>query len=296
MHDDRYDPGNRFPASEGDAHAGSRTHPPHCAGGRRRRGPLAGRGRAGARGQHPPPTAVVGPEQHPGLRYWYPVPRDPGVVRTDVCVYGGTSAGVTAAVRAAQAGRSVALVVFGRHLGGLSSAGLGATDTGRIESIGGLSREFYRRLGQHYGRPESFTFEPHVAEQTFDSWIEETEVEVYRDHRLQDVRLAGGRVHSLRAENGKVFVAKMFIDASYEGDLLAAAGVSYTVGREANATYGETLNGVQFRSGHQFQRQVDPYVVPGDSASGLLRASPPTLPAAPARATSGSRRSTSASA
>lgn len=219
----------------------------------------------------PAPAAVVGPDQHPGLRYWYPVPRDPGIVRTDVCVYGGTSAGVTAAVRAAQAGHSVALVVFGRHLGGLSSAGLGATDTGRIESIGGLSREFYRRLGQHYGRPESFTFEPHVAEQTFDSWIEETEVEVYRDHRLQDVRMVGDRIHSLRAENGKVFIAKAFIDASYEGDLLAAAGVSYTVGRESNATYGETLNGVQFRSGHQFQRQIDPYVVPGDPASGLLQ-------------------------
>lgn len=221
----------------------------------------------------PPGAAetVVGPGDHPGLRYWYPVPRDPGVVRTDVCVYGGTSAGVTAAVRAAQAGRSVALVVFGRHLGGLSSAGLGATDTGRIESIGGLSREFYRRLGAHYGRPESFTFEPHVAELTFDAWVDEVGVDVYRDHRLEDVRLTGDRIHSLRTENGKVFVAKAFIDASYEGDLMAAAGVSYTVGREANATYGETLNGVQFRSGHQFQRQIDPYVVPGDPASGLVQ-------------------------
>ncbi|WP_158602681.1 FAD-dependent oxidoreductase [Jiangella rhizosphaerae] len=216
-------------------------------------------------------NAVVGPGQHPGLRYWYPVPRDPGVVRTDVCVYGGTSAGVTAAVRAAQAGRSVALVVFGRHLGGLSSAGLGATDTGRIESIGGLSREFYRRLGQHYGRAEAFTFEPHVAESVFDAWVEEAGVQVFRDHRLEDVRMVGGRIHSLRTENEKVFVARMFIDASYEGDLMAAAGVSYTVGRESNATYGETLNGVQFRSGHQFQRQIDPYVVAGDPSSGLLQ-------------------------
>ncbi|MBB5787898.1 FAD-dependent oxidoreductase [Jiangella mangrovi] len=222
--------------------------------------------------------AVVGPDQHPGLRYWYPVPRDPGVVRTDVCVYGGTSAGVTAAVRAAQAGRSVALVVFGRHLGGLSSAGLGATDTGRIESIGGLSREFYRRLGAHYGRPESFTFEPHVAEQTFDAWVEEAGVQVYRDHRLEDVRMLGDRIHSLRAENGKVFIADAFIDASYEGDLMATAGVSYTVGREANATYGETLNGVQFRTGHQFQRQIDPYVVPGDPSSGLLQGVMPDEP------------------
>lgn len=222
--------------------------------------------------------AVVAPTEHPGLRYWYPVPRDPGVVRTEVCVYGGTSAGVTAAIRAAQAGRSVALVVFGRHLGGLSSAGLGATDTGRIESIGGLSRDFYRRLGEQYGRPESFTFEPHVAEQVFDAWVEEAGVQVFRDHRLEDVRLTGDRIHSLRTENGKVFIAGAFVDASYEGDLMAAAGVSYTVGRESNATYGETLNGVQFRSGHQFQRQIDPYVTPGDPSSGLLQGISPDEP------------------
>ncbi len=206
----------------------------------------------------------------PGLHYWYPVPRSPGEVHSDVCVYGGTSAGVTAAVRAARAGRSVVLVAFGRHIGGLTSSGLGATDTGRIDAIGGLSREFYRRVGAHYGKPESFGFEPHVAEAVFDAWVAEESIPVHREHRLSTVDLDGTRISALRTENGKVFQASVYVDASYEGDLMAAAGVSHTVGREGNATYGETLNGVQFRSGHQFRRPIDPYVVPGDPASGLL--------------------------
>jgi hypothetical protein len=214
----------------------------------------------------------------PGLQYYYPVPAAPGEVRSDICVYGGTSAGVTAAVRAARHGRSVVLVVFGRHLGGLTSSGLGATDTGRIDAIGGLSREFYRRVGAHYGRPESFGFEPRVAEAVFDAWVAEAGVVVHREHRLSGVDMSGSRITALRTENGKVFRASVYIDATYEGDLMAAAGVSSTVGREGNATYGETLNGVQFRSGHQFQRTIDPYRTPGDPASGLLpgvQADPP---------------------
>jgi hypothetical protein len=217
----------------------------------------------------------------PGLRYYYPVPAAPGVVNSDICVYGGTSGGVTAAVRAARHGRSVVLVVFGRHLGGLTSSGLGATDTGRIDTIGGLSREFYRRVGAHYGRPESFGFEPHVAEAVFDAWVAEEGIAVYREHRLSAVEMTGGRITALRTENGKSFHASVYIDASYEGDLMAAAGVSNAVGRESNTTYGETLNGVQFRSGHQFQRTIDPYRTPGDPTSGLLpgvQAEPPGAP------------------
>ena len=206
----------------------------------------------------------------PGLRYHYPVPPSPGLITSDICVYGGTSAGVTAAVRAARAGRSVVLVVFGRHLGGLTASGLGATDSGRIDAIGGLSREFYRRVGAHYGRPESFGFEPHVAEGVFDSWVAEESIPVYREHRLAGVERAGTRITALRTENGKIFRAGVFVDASYEGDLMAAAGVSFAVGREPNATYGETLNGVQIRTGHQFQRTIDPYRAPGNPASGLL--------------------------
>ena len=205
-----------------------------------------------------------------GPRYYYPVPAAPGEVRSDVCVYGGTSAGVAAAVRAARHGRSVVLVAFGRHLGGLTSSGLGATDSGRIEAIGGLSREFYRRIGANYGRPEAFGFEPAVAEGVFDAWVAEEEIPVYREHRLSTVDLTDHRITALRTENGKVFRADVYIDASYEGDLMAAAGVRHTVGREGNATYGETLNGVQIRTGHQFQRTIDPYRVPGDPASGLL--------------------------
>jgi hypothetical protein len=214
------------------------------------------------------PAAPPGPS--PGLHYWYPVPASPGEVYSDVCVYGGTSAGVTAAVRAARAGRSVVLVVFGRHLGGLTSSGLGATDSGRIDAIGGLPREFYRRVGAHYGEPESFAFEPHVAESVFDAWVAEESIPVYREHRLSEVDRSGTRITALRTENGKLFHASVYIDASYEGDLMAAAGVSHTIGREGNAAYGETHNGVQFRTGHQFQRPVDPYRTPGDPASGLL--------------------------
>jgi hypothetical protein len=206
----------------------------------------------------------------PGLRYYYPVPAAPGEVRSDICVYGGTSAGVTAAVRAARHGRSVVLVSFGAHLGGLTSSGLGATDTGRIDAIGGLSREFYRRIGGKYGKPEAFGFEPHVAESVFDDWVTGEGISVHREHRLSGVDVQGGRITALRAENGKVFRAAVYIDASYEGDLMAAAGVTHTVGRESNTAYGETLNGAQFRTGHQFQRVIDPYRTPGDPASGLL--------------------------
>lgn len=214
-------------------------------------------------------TAHAGPKA-PGLRYYYPVSPAPGEVRTDVCVYGGTSAGVAAAVRAARHGRSVALVVFGRHLGGLTSSGLGATDSGRIDAIGGLSREFYRRVGAHYGKPEAFGFEPHVAEAVFGAWVAEEGIQVFLEHRLSTVDMSNRRITALRTENGKVFRAGVYIDASYEGDLMARAGVTFTVGREGNAAYGETLNGVQVRTGHQFQRAIDPYRVAGDPASGLL--------------------------
>ncbi|TDV55392.1 FAD-dependent oxidoreductase [Actinophytocola oryzae] len=216
-----------------------------------------------------------------GLRYHHPVPRAPGEVRSDICVYGGTSAGVTAAVRAARHGRSVVLVAFGRHLGGLTSSGLGATDAGRADAIGGLSREFYRRVGAHYGSTESFAFEPHVAEAVFDAWVAEEGVGVHREHPLSTVDITGGRITALRTENGTVFRAGVYVDASYEGDLMAAAGVTNTVGREGNATYGETLNGAQFRTGHQFQRVIDPYRTPGDPASGLLPGVQPDAPGTP---------------
>jgi hypothetical protein len=205
------------------------------------------------------------------LRYYYPVRRRrPRTIVSDVCVYGGTSAGIAAAVTARRLGRTVSVAAFGRNIGGLSASGLGATDTGRIAAIGGISREFYRRVGARYGLEETFRFEPHAATAVFEEWIAEHGVDVHREQRLCEVRTCGDRIEELRMESGLRFRASMFIDASYEGDLLARAGVSWFAGREGNATHGETLNGVQFRSGHQFRVPVDPYVMPGDPSSGLL--------------------------
>ena len=193
------------------------------------------------------------------------------VVETDLCIYGGTSGGVVAAVQAARMGKSVVIAEPGRHVGGLSAGGLGRTDTGNIGSIGGLSREFYRRVGRQYGQGEVFNFEPHVAEQVFLAMLAEQQVPVYFEQRLASVTKSGQRITEVAMDNGNVFRAKMFIDTTYEGDLLAMAGVSFTVGREATNTYGETLNGIRPSTpSHQFVVPVDPYVVPGDVFSGLL--------------------------
>jgi hypothetical protein len=197
----------------------------------------------------------------------------------DIVVYGGTSAGVTAAVQAAKMGKSVILLEPSRHLGGLSSGGLGATDIGNKAAIGGLSREFYSRIHRYYNPAAApstqCTFEPHVAEIIFNNMIKEVAVPVVLSERLLlkgGVRRSGKKITTLRAESGRSYSAKMFIDATYEGDLLALAKVSYTVGREANSQYSETLNGVQTKNAvhHQFIKPVDPYIVPGDPSSGLL--------------------------
>lgn len=196
----------------------------------------------------------------------------------DVCVYGGTSAGVIAAYSAKMMGKTVLLVEPRVHLGGLSSSGLGATDIGNKYAIGGISRDFYRRLGSHYGQFESWTFEPHVAEAVFEQYIQEAQIEVLRRHRLVSATVSGGEIEEILLENSenptqktnKTVRAKVFIDCTYEGDLLAKAGVSYTVGREDNSLYGETLNGVQPAHGNQIPDGIDPYIVPGDSTSGLI--------------------------
>lgn len=202
---------------------------------------------------------------------------EPRVVTADVCVYGGTSGGVVAAVQAARMGKRVVLAEPGGHLGGMSSGGLGWTDfgskTGKAE-IGGLAREFYRRVGRHYGHDEEFTLEPHVAEQVFDEWVKEAGVTVLFHQRIASVERQGRRIRAVVMEDGTVHRASMFLDTTYEGDLMARAGVSHTLGREANAQYGETLNGRQGRSTNpragKFEVRLDPYVVPGDPVSGLL--------------------------
>jgi hypothetical protein len=220
----------------------------------------------------------------------------------DLVIYGGTSAAVTAAVQAARMGKSAIIVCPEQHLGGMSSGGLGWTDTGNKAVIGGLAREFYHRVWKHYQQPEAWRwqsrdsygnrgqgtpaidgeqrtmwiFEPHVAEQVFEDFVSEYRIPVRRDRwldRENGVHKEGTRVVSITMLNGESYRGKMFLDATYEGDLMAAAGVRYHVGREANSVYGEEWNGVQKDArhhGHYFKNPVDPYVVPGDPASGLL--------------------------
>jgi hypothetical protein len=219
----------------------------------------------------------------------------------DIVIYGGTSAAIIAAVQAKKMGKTVIVVSPDQHLGGLSSGGLGWTDSGDKSVIGGLARDFYHRVWQVYQQPRAWKheerekfgnkgqgtvamdagsrtmwiFEPSVAEQVFEGYVKEFGLVVERDEwldRAQGVAKTDGRITSLRTLSGKTYRGRMFIDATYEGDLMAAAGVSYTFGREANAAFGETLNGIQLAhaKSHQFAGKVDPYVVEGDPKSGLL--------------------------
>jgi hypothetical protein len=182
--------------------------------------------------------------------------------RFDVVVYGGTAGGTMAAIAAARSGVSVALLEPGRHLGGMVSGGLGRTDNVRQEDIiGGLTRQFFERVGKHYGESISWTFEPKIAEQVFNDWVREAGVHVFFSHRLASVTKKGNGVASLRTENGAEFAATIFIDSSYEGDLMKAAGVSYAVGRESRALYGESLAGRrEFLPAHnQFRAPLSPF-------------------------------------
>jgi hypothetical protein len=196
----------------------------------------------------------------------------------DICVYGGTSAGVIAAYTAKMQGKSVLLVEPTKRLGGLSSGGLGQTDIGNKYAITGVARDFYRRVGQHYGKFEQWTFEPHVALNLFNEYIDRAKVEVWYDYRLFSVKNQKGGIQEIVVENAiypepktnRTIRAKVYIDCTYEGDLMAKAGVSYTVGREDNARYGETWNGVQVLDKHQFPKGISPYKIPDDPGSGLL--------------------------
>ncbi len=222
----------------------------------------------------------------------------------DVVIYGGTSAAIIAAVQVKKMGKGVIVVSPDKHLGGLSSGGLGWTDSGDKSVIGGLAREFYHRIWQHYQQEEAWRwqkrseygnrgqgspaidgdsrtmwiFEPHVAEKVFEDLVREHDLVVHRDQWLdrdKGVTLAENRIQAITMLSGKTYRGKMFLDATYEGDLMAAAGVDYHVGRESSAQYGERWNGVQLgvnHHGHNFGKyKIDPYVVPGDPTSGLLR-------------------------
>ena len=220
----------------------------------------------------------------------------------DVIIYGGTSAAITAAVEIIKSGKSVLVVSPDTHLGGLSSGGLGYTDTGNKATIGGLSREFYHRVWLHYNDDSAWNwqaqsefgnkgqgtiamdgenrtmwiFEPHVAEKVFEDFVAENKITVLRNEwldRENGVIVKDGKIISITTLSGKTFSGKIFIDATYEGDLMSAAGVSYHVGREACSVYGETWNGLQSQAkhhGHYFKANVDPYKISGDKNSGLL--------------------------
>jgi hypothetical protein len=223
--------------------------------------------------------------------------------QADVIIYGGTSAAVIAAVQISKMGKTVVIVSPDKHLGGLSSSGLGFTDSGNKAVIGGLSREFYHRIYKFYQKPEAWQwqkkedyggvgqgspaidgvnrtmwiFEPHVAEQVFEDFVREYKIRVYREEfldRAHGVVLKDGKIQSIKTMAGNIYKGLIFIDATYEGDLMAAAGVSYQVGREANSVYDEEWNGVQtesFFNNHSFQGlNISPYVIPGDPGSGVL--------------------------
>ncbi len=220
----------------------------------------------------------------------------------DIIIYGGTSAAIIAAVEAKQSGKSVLVVSPDVHLGGLTSGGLGWTDTGDKRVIGGLSREFYHRVFMHYNSKEAWTwqlkeaygnkgqgtramdgdsrtmwiFEPSVAERIFEDFVKEYKIQVDRDEwldRENGVVIEDGKIISMTTLSGKTYSGKMFLDATYEGDLMAAAGVSYHVGREASSVYDEAWNGVQtdvLHHKHWFQSDISPYVIPDDPSSGIL--------------------------
>lgn len=248
----------------------------------------------------------------------------PAAVDADVCVYGGTSAGVVAAIQAARMGKRVMLLEPGRHLGGMTAGGLSAVDIGDPRSIGGIAREYFTRLVAIYGkklawdRPfeskgggpatgGAFAIEPHRAERLFNEMVREAKVAVYLQSPMAAVTKRGRRLTAIRTDDGRLFSARVFLDATYEGDLMAAAGVSYTLEREGNAKYGETYNGIHYSDKYEprldhkkpgpngrtpsgqgvWDRDLplDPYVVPGDPASGLLplvQAGDPGKPGDPA--------------
>jgi hypothetical protein len=224
------------------------------------------------------------------------------VYEADVIIYGGTSSAVIAAVQVAKMGKSVIVVSPDKHLGGLTASGLGFTDTGNKAVIGGLAREFYHRLFLYYQTEEAWKwekkseygnvgqgnvaidgefrtmwiFEPSAAEKVFEDLVTENEIPVYRDEWLDretGVKTTDGKITSIKTLSGKQFNGKVYMDATYEGDLMASAGVTFHTGRESQETYQENWNGIQTgvqHHGHHFKTDISPYVVPGDPSSGVL--------------------------
>ncbi|WP_226036172.1 FAD-dependent oxidoreductase [Aquibacillus saliphilus] len=207
------------------------------------------------------------------LHYYVPVEKssNPENIKKDLIIYGATPAGITAAVQASRLGLTVAIAEFSNNLGGITASGLGATDLGAKDAVGGLSREFYREMGTYYGKSEQWTFEPKAAKYVFEKWIKDHNIAVYFNQHLDEVLMEDGKITRITMENGHSYTGDVFIDTSYEGDLLAKAGVSYFVGRESNSTYKEIYNGAHFGSPHhKFEKWIDPYVIEGNKESGVL--------------------------
>lgn len=231
--------------------------------------------------------------------------------RADVIIYGGNASAIIAAVQVKKMGKSVIVLCPETHLGGLTSGGLGFTDTGNKEVIGGLARDFYRRIYDHYQVDKNWNwqakssfgnkgqgtvamdgamrtmwlFEPHAAEQVFEDYVKEFTLIVHRnewlDRSAKGIQKKNNTIQSIRTISGKTYIGSMFIDATYEGDLMALAGVDFHVGREANSVYGEQWNGVQvgvFQHGHYFKKPISPYRIEGDPSSGLLPEVSPEIP------------------
>ena len=220
----------------------------------------------------------------------------------DICIYGESASGVIAAIQGARMGKKVVLISKNNHVGGLVTSGLTATDMNRNDLIGGITKEFYNKIYDYYLQPEvwrnqdresfmvstlkrtykgknderqiQWVYESSVAERIMRDMLKTAGVEILFNHRLdldKNVRKEENIIRSIQLENGKVIEAKMFIDASYEGDLLARAGVSYTVGRESNLQYGETYNGIRlnYDQGKDLTK-ISPYIKEGNVKSGAL--------------------------
>lgn len=194
----------------------------------------------------------------------------------DLCVYGGTASGVVAAYSAATQGMDVLVIEPTCRVGGMVAGGLGRTDIGNKQVVKGVSLQVFRKFGERYNTLESWYFEPKVALEIMEEYLDNPHIKVIKEYHFCDAVKEGTEIKSIRVAGGKnyadtlTFKAKWFIDASYEGDLMAGANVSYRTGREDNSEYNETWDGVQLMTGHQFPDGVDPFVEPGNPESGLL--------------------------